>query len=707
MSMTAEGVLEELTRRSVETKLSDDIRADVEKKANVNLSGVKMFYNSDLMRSMGEMAFTKGNQIHVQEGAFSQSSAMGKRILTHELNHVIQQGTGKAAGTGILSDSGMESQADSGVGLSAEGFSMPSFSSSPAQGWNAFGWIKNMINERREKKRRHAADVEEYKQLIAAGYNGTLSEEQIARKAELGGWYGSVGREAQLQYNRDMMESLDAVSANDTRFMTDAEMAWFNDQKYSNWATGKKGFNKDFHSTHLMFRASADNDFSNYFHMSKVAKLALATQHQKNSLNSVEAINALNTNDSTAALNPMNRKAMQIMAKMGAAEAGKENADQNIIALGQASENKGRAMDSQMMKNTMYATTEAQRQAVYRHFAPGGEAEGRDRREKDQLNWFSRTFLRYGGQAKTDTDALRTHEAASNLMLKTMMLAQLGNTSYVNEETGETENWGLDMANLFGNGARTAIITPENDAMEGGKTSKDFFKNFLGGSSKGDLKRKGIFSRTAATHGFSPETVGGDQFDEKHGKKSGFKSILTALPRMFSSKAAGTSMIRHYGMDMAVGGLANEGVTATGGRAQTIMNDGRSGHMYMGALAGNDAQKGTILMGIESDSPYHIGQTGHMHNAAAQGEDASNTGGLKSGLVGRKYNGRKIDVSNFSNTAILKLMNAIDNLAPDKRNDVVNQLSGGRLGPEEFAALLTNIGVNDPVLLAEIRGLRQ
>lgn len=684
MSMTVEGVLEELTKRSVETRLSDDIRADVEKKAKVNLSGVKMFYNSDLMRNTGEMAFTKGNQIHVQEGAFSQSSVMGKKVLTHELNHVIQQGTGKAAGTGVLSDSAMESQADTGMGLSAESFSMPSFASSPAQGFLGFGKLKDKI-----KKRWYRNEIQEYRDLIEAQYGRGLTPEQLQRKEALEQKSNSIKKYA----NMGKMKELSAISAADTRFMTDAEMAWFNDQKHEDWAIGKGGFNEDNASTNLMSRAKDESDFSNYFNMSAVAKLALATEHQRDQLNSVEAIEALNANDSVTSLNPMHRKAMQIMSNVGKAQQNADNPDAALIALGNASEAKGRAMDSNMMKNTMYATTDAQKQQVYRFFGAGGEGEQRDRREMDRIGWFAKTFLRYGGQVKSGADALRTNKAASDLMLKTMMLAQLGNTSYFNEETGRTEDWNLDMANLFGNGARTSIITPTN-SREDGNTSQDLFTNFLGGSSTDELKTKGIFSRAAATHGFSAANNQGKEFNEKHGKLSGLKSALTTPFRKLSNKAFGTEMIRHYGMDMAVGGIGNKGVKATGGRSQMIMNDGRSGHMYMGTLAGDDKQKGTILMGIESDSPYHIGQTGHMHNAAAQGEDASNTGGLKTGLVGRKYNGRNIDVSNFSNATILKLMQAIDTLDGEHRNQMVDLLSEKKMDAEAFLAMLQSLGVD-------------
>lgn len=712
MSMTAEGVLKELTGRSVETRMSDAIRADVEKKANVDLSGVRLFYNSDLLSRTGEMAFTKGNQIHMQKDAFSQGSFMGKKILTHELNHVIQQGTGKVSGSGIVSDAAMETQADSGAGLNAEGFSMPSFATSAAQGFKGFGLLDAY------RKKHYSHEIEIYMNLLEGNYSRSLTKQQRMQKQLLERRLPEVARLAQEQYNKNKKKELDQVSAADTRFMTPAEMVWFHEQKHGEWATGKNGFNKGSLSTGIMMRAEQDDDFSNYFKMSNVAKLALATQKQRKDLNTLDKIQGLDENDNVTSLNPAIRKAMQIMAKEGKREEQRaEGGDAEKIAFGQESFQKGLAMDQNMMKKTMYATTADQNEKIAEFFQRGGEAERRDQSELSRLNFFEKKVLRYGGQVQNEDEARSHHQAASNLLLKTMLLAQLGNTTYHNEDTGQRTDWNYGMANLFGNGARTAIITPTNDAGGAGADSEQLFSNFMGDSTLRGLKEKGVNTRAAATHGFRPEVVNRQTFWEKHGMLRGLKSVLTAPFRRMSKKGAGAHVIRHYGMDAAIGGIGNDGVTGTNARPQMIMNDGRSGHVYMGILSGNEKQKGTILIGAESDSPYHTGQTGHMHNAAAKGEDATNTGGLKSGLIGRKYNGRKIDVSGYSNASIVALMKAIDQLgqidpnqpnnearqeaqnqASTLRNTVVDALSGTRLDGDAFRAVLQNLGINEELI---------
>lgn len=705
MSMAAEGVLKELIGRSVETRMADEIRADVEKKANVDLSGVRLFYNSDLLSQTGEMAFTKGNQIHMQQGAFSQGSSMGKKVLTHELNHVIQQGTGKVSGSGIVSDAAMETQADSGVGLNAEGFSMPSFAMSAVQGF--FGFDKY-------RKKRYGREIERYTELLKKRYSGQLNAIEEGEMQELEMEHPKVVDLAQRQYNQSKKEELDKVSAGDTRFMTPAEMEWYRDQMDSAWATGKNGYNKNGKIAGILRRVEENDDYSNYFNLSKVAKLALATEEQNARLNTVDQINALNENDNVTSVHPSIRKAMQIMEKMGKAEEANQNPDQNLIDLGTASRNKGHAMDYNMMTKTMYSRTDEQDIKIGNFFA--GEAAARDRKEFNAMNPLTRMFFRYKGQIQNADEAQDRNTAASDLLLKTMMLAQLGDTTYYNEDAGQEQDWELGMANLFARGARTAILTPTD--RKGEKvTSKDLFANFLGGATKEQLKEKGIFSRTAATHGFQPEQPGEQRFWEKHGMLRGLKSILTAPFRSISGKAAGDTMIRHYGMDVAIGGIGNDGVTEGEDRPQMVMNDGRSGHMYMGVLTGNRKQKGTILMGAESDSPYHIGQTGHMHNAAAQAEDALNTGGVKSGLVGRKYNGRKINVSKQSNTNIMAVMQAIERLreiggrqfggaaqreaweqSKTRRNALVEILSGKRLDADAFRTILEELGIDEQII---------
>jgi hypothetical protein len=76
------------------------VQAKMEGALNTSLSDVKVHPNSDKATEVGALAYTQGTDIHVAPGQFSPDTTSGKKLLGHELTHVVQQSEGRVQPTG-------------------------------------------------------------------------------------------------------------------------------------------------------------------------------------------------------------------------------------------------------------------------------------------------------------------------------------------------------------------------------------------------------------------------------------------------------------------------------------------------------------------------------------------------------------------------------------------------------------------------------
>ncbi len=103
---------EELLQRKREnrTGMPDNLKAGVENLSGINMSDVKVHYNSNKPAEVGALAYTQGTDIHVAPGQ--------ERHLPHEAWHVVQQVQGRVKptmqmkGLGISDDPSLEQEAD-------------------------------------------------------------------------------------------------------------------------------------------------------------------------------------------------------------------------------------------------------------------------------------------------------------------------------------------------------------------------------------------------------------------------------------------------------------------------------------------------------------------------------------------------------------------------------------------------------------------
>jgi hypothetical protein len=112
----AEGRL--ASRRGSGSPLPDGVRAAMEPRFGADLSEVRVHTDGEaaqMARDLGARAFTSGQEIYFGAGRYEPSSRAGKRLVAHELTHVVQQGG--QAGKG--SRNGNKGHGDVGQGVRA------------------------------------------------------------------------------------------------------------------------------------------------------------------------------------------------------------------------------------------------------------------------------------------------------------------------------------------------------------------------------------------------------------------------------------------------------------------------------------------------------------------------------------------------------------------------------------------------------------
>jgi hypothetical protein len=89
--------------RSSGQPLESNLQARMSEAMGSDFSDVKVHTSAeaaDLSQQVGAVAFTTGNDIFFNQGAYKPHSGDGQELLAHELTHVVQQGSGAVTGGG-------------------------------------------------------------------------------------------------------------------------------------------------------------------------------------------------------------------------------------------------------------------------------------------------------------------------------------------------------------------------------------------------------------------------------------------------------------------------------------------------------------------------------------------------------------------------------------------------------------------------------
>lgn len=84
------------------TGIPDPVRTTMESSLGDDFSNVRVHTNSSQAKSIGALAYTRGNDVHFAPGHYNPGSTSGRKLLGHELAHVVQQRQGRVQPTGSV-----------------------------------------------------------------------------------------------------------------------------------------------------------------------------------------------------------------------------------------------------------------------------------------------------------------------------------------------------------------------------------------------------------------------------------------------------------------------------------------------------------------------------------------------------------------------------------------------------------------------------
>src|SRR5208282_77734 len=96
--------------------MPEQTRAQMEGAFGHDFSSIRV-HEGEHPRAIGAIAYTQGDHIHFSRGTYRPDSISGRKILGHELTHVVQQRSGRVAmprgsGAPVIADARLESEAD-------------------------------------------------------------------------------------------------------------------------------------------------------------------------------------------------------------------------------------------------------------------------------------------------------------------------------------------------------------------------------------------------------------------------------------------------------------------------------------------------------------------------------------------------------------------------------------------------------------------
>ena len=229
-------------------------------------------------------------------------------------------------------------------------------------------------------------------------------------------------------------------------------------------------------------------------------------------------------------------------------------------------------------------------------------------------------------------DEIQRSVASQVFITKMLLSAHLG--KFIKRDSSKNPpdtDWPGNVANAFTHCSRVVYTLPGQGGEFDEKKENKMLGNFYGGA--------GFFTRWSATHALHRKRREGADAEEAKVK---------------------VNPINQYRMNVAIGGLGNNGIPDSQGHARKLKNDGSCGHLYMHLEKGDKEKHSGMLFGFESDSFMTMNQLGHTHDIIATGEFASSFGGQRCDEIGDKYGGRIADLSEVNIDAYTEVMSLCD-----------------------------------------------
>lgn len=253
----------------------------------------------------------------------------------------------------------------------------------------------------------------------------------------------------------------------------------------------------------------------------------------------------------------------------------------------------------------------------------------------------------------TALDIVKADKAQKIQVAKRLLLMHMGRFTQVKNKEGEQVDWNKPVAVALSHCSRVTLTMPKC-----GETKKD--KEIY----------KEMWSRIFYQYG----DEGFNSNLAQDNRRAASTHNIKVRNNSIKEKKVLFNLRGQRGMDVAIGGLGNAGVSG-----KMLFNNGSCGHFYSMYKEGDNENFGAILMGLESDRPGVTNQLGHTHDARATAEKASSLGGQRTDEVGMKYGGRRCDLSNEDPGEIAEYMllleQAMKRNAPGF-NEVLEKLVG-------------------------------
>lgn len=277
-------------------------------------------------------------------------------------------------------------------------------------------------------------------------------------------------------------------------------------------------------------------------------------------------------------------------------------------------------------------------------------------------------------------EILNSNLEKQKIMAKTLFMAQIGSYSLKQKNNENNLEYEGLMSETIVHGGRTNIILPYGGDQE--KVMNSIY-------GKEPEKTAGLQKRTAATHYVSKQKMNSDGSVKSKSVEESPWSVT--IHKVFPNQ---------FGMNIAVGGIGEKGPDQ-----KTVLPNGTAGHMYVRKELGDEKTCGSILVGFESADPGATSFTGHKHDFRAVSAQQSAFLADKN-LVGKKTDGRTIDLSGLDSNKFEKIMNEFDRVYTSLQNakdleklEKLNSLlCGKRLDEKTLIQNLAEMSFNKDIL---------
>ncbi|CAD5981041.1 eCIS core domain-containing protein [Planktothrix agardhii] len=270
----------------------------------------------------------------------------------------------------------------------------------------------------------------------------------------------------------------------------------------------------------------------------------------------------------------------------------------------------------------------------------GSQEHKKDIYEKDTKMW-EQTL---DNQTNSEDESLEKYkeqtESANSILRRIFIILHDGLKYREDQKQNIFKDWDESVAVALSHGGRVMINLPP---IKQDENENEFIQWLFGTSPESDLTRKPqsydkikdpnnksdhykakVDTRIASSHNVnvtesSLEEEKSNTFDVKG--KTGLKST-----------------IKHYGMDIPLGGLGNEDLAG-----DAILPDGRHGHIYIYYRPPSLTLPGSVLIGAETSRMAHTDVFGMYHDQRGAPAEFSSTGTSKGGRIGGEFGGRVVD----------------------------------------------------------------